>query len=313
MLFRTFGSRLLGALAVACLLLPASLSAAPGSDAKDVKKTEAPAEKIKKALDQTTDLELENQPLGLAINQLREQTKLNFVLDRWTIQQLGIDPDQSPVNVKLTGVKLRTALRAALSQYNLGYAIVGDTVLITTDDMAMHRQMRQHVNVDVEGVSMTEAVRRLARETGTNVLIDTRVNKEADTKVTLQLEDVPLDTAIRLMAEMAGLKPVRVGNVLFVTSKANANDMRQDPDLANPNNPYNPVYPVPVPGGMFPGGIGGIVPGIAVAPVPPPAVPVDPTVPAPDITPPAPPKPDAPPPAPKDEKPPDKDVERKPA
>jgi hypothetical protein len=25
---------------------------------------------------------------------------------------------------------------------------------------------------------------------------------------------------------------VRVGNVLFVTSKANANDMRQDPDLA---------------------------------------------------------------------------------
>src|SRR5262249_13800110 len=80
----------------------------------------------------------------------------------------------------------------------------------------------------VDGQQMVQAIKKLAAETGTNLLIDTRVMKEAQTAVTLQLEDVPLETAVRLMAEMVGLKPVRVGNVLFVTSKATAQEMRQD-------------------------------------------------------------------------------------
>ncbi len=53
--------------------------------------------------------------------------------------------------------------------------------------------------------------------------------------MTLRLEDVPLETAVRLLAEMANLKPVRVGNVLFVTGKDNAREMMQDPDIAQPN------------------------------------------------------------------------------
>ena len=53
--------------------------------------------------------------------------------------------------------------------------------------------------------------------------------------MTLRLEDVPLETAVRLLSEMAGLKPVRVGNTLFVTSKDNAKEMSQDPDIAQPN------------------------------------------------------------------------------
>ncbi len=55
--------------------------------------------------------------------------------------------------------------------------------------------------------------------------------------MTLHLEDVPLETAVRLLSEMAGLKPVRVGNVLFVTSKDNAAELRQDPDLSQPPQP----------------------------------------------------------------------------
>src|SRR5438067_1399862 len=58
--------------------------------------------------------------------------------------------------------------------------------------------------------------------------------KEAKMEVSLQMEDVPLETAVRLLSEMAGLKPVRVGNVLFVTTKANATEMRADPELTQP-------------------------------------------------------------------------------
>ena len=51
----------------------------------------------------------------------------------------------------------------------------------------------------------------------------------------MRLEDVPLETAVRLLAEMAGLKPVRVGNTLFVTRKELAAEMRNDPDFAQQN------------------------------------------------------------------------------
>ena len=55
------------------------------------------------------------------------------------------------------------------------------------------------------------------------------MEKEAKAPVSIQLEDVPLETAVRLLAEMAGLKPVRVGNVLFVTKKETANELAPTP------------------------------------------------------------------------------------
>jgi hypothetical protein len=247
-------------LALTLALTPAALLAAPvAPDNKD--KTASPAEKIKKQLDQNISLEITEQPLTLALNQIREQTKINFVIDKWTIQQMGLDPEQMPVNVKLKDVKVRTGLRSVLSPYNLGYAIIGDTVLISTDDMAMHRQMKQRVSVELEKVDLAAALKQLSRETATNLMLDTRVGKEAKAEVSLQMEDVPLETAVRLVSEMAGLKPVKVGNVLFVTTKTLANEMRSDPDLVQPGNPGimpgmpgGPGGPFPPGGGVFPGG-----------------------------------------------------------
>jgi hypothetical protein len=72
---------------------------------------------------------------------------------------------------------------------------------------------------------------------------------------------------------MAGLKPVRVGNVLFVTTKARATEMRADPDL-NPNPPGN-AQPIildttgPLPAMVQPPGV---VPGVPVPVNPPPPV-----------------------------------------
>lgn len=196
---------------------------------------ETTAEKLRKALDQVRDVEIIDQPLEQAINQLRELTKINFVLDRAVLMMAQVDPtQQQPVGVKAKGVKLRSALRSLLSTHNLTYVIVTDQVLITTEDMAMYRQLRQRVSVDCDNVPFSKALRQLARETGTNLVVDSKVNKEADAGVSLQLDDVPLDTALRLMSEAAGLKPVRMGNVLYVTSKANANELRSEPDLAPP-------------------------------------------------------------------------------
>jgi hypothetical protein len=213
--------------------------AAPvNSGTSDPKKSDSPAEKVRQALDEITDLTIERQPLAVAIAQLRDQGKINLVLDTFQIQQAGIDPQAVEVNLKLNGVKLRTALRSILSPYNLGYAIVGDTVVITTEDLALQRQMRQRVSVDLDQLPLEKALKQLSKETGTNLLLDPRVSKEAQNPVTLQADDVPLDTAVKLLAQMAGLRTVPVGNVVFVTSKATAIEMRQDVDLVGP-----PVMP----------------------------------------------------------------------
>jgi type II secretory pathway component GspD/PulD (secretin) len=221
-----------------CLLLALAAGSVAFLSADPGKKTPSDVDKVRKALDETVTLEVTDQPLTAALNQIREQTKINFVVDKLTIQQAGLDPDQVQVSAKLTDVKARAALRSLLCPHNLGYAVIGDTVLVSTDDMAMHRQVRQRVSVDLDKVDFADALKQIARDTGTSIVLDPRVAKEAHAKVTVELDDVPLETAVRLMAEGTGLKPVRVGNVLFVTSQANAvamrNDAAADPTEGNP-------------------------------------------------------------------------------
>jgi hypothetical protein len=272
----------------ALALAPISAPAAPAAPEKAAAVN--PVEKLRKDLDQPITLKIEKQPLSAVVETLRTQTKINFVLDSLTIQQqLGFTPDQppSPVEVDLKDVKVRAALRTILAPYSLSFAPIGDTVVITTEDAAMYRQMRQRVSVDMDKVEFAAALKQIGRDTAVNLILDTRVEKEAASKVSLQMEDVPLETAVRLLSEMAGLKPVRVGNVLFVTSKANANEMRADPDIAQPN-PNLRVQEqllqqqIQLQGGLaIPGGIAlpgaglGAPPGVAPV-VPPVALPTEP-------------------------------------
>src|SRR5258708_1089079 len=178
-------------------LLPVLAFAAP-TPTDAVSQAVNPAEKIKKQLDQPITLEIADQSLSAALNQIREQTKINFVVDRFTIQQLGYDPEQMVVRGKVKGGEARRCLGAVLSPYNLGYAIIGDTLLISTDDMAMHRQMKQRVSIDLEKVDLAAALKKLSKETATNLLLDGRVSaKESKTEASLQMQDSTLDPAER--------------------------------------------------------------------------------------------------------------------
>jgi hypothetical protein len=221
--------------ALAWSLSAALASAAPAAPPPgDKDKAATPAEAARKALNAPVTIKIDHQPLNAAVDMLREKTKVNFVLDSMTIQNTfgwTVDQPPTPVDVDLKDVKLKSALRTILSPYTLSYAVIGDTVVVTTEDVAIARQMRQRVNVEFDKVEFGQALKQLGRDTGANLLIDGRVEKEAKNAVSLDLEDVPLETAVRLLSEMAGLKPVRIGNVLFITDKKNAAELRQDPDL----------------------------------------------------------------------------------
>jgi len=92
-----------------------------------------------------------------------------------------------------------------------------------------------------------EALRRvlndIAEETGQNIVLDPRAKKEADTELTLNLTNVPLDTALSLLADLAGLDVVRMDNVYLVTMPSNASTWRRK--LAPKEGPSRWSAPLP--------------------------------------------------------------------
>ena len=219
---------LIPGLVLALLLVPAlTWALAAESDSP------AGADMIRKALNQTTDMEFVDITLREALANLRDKTKLNIIVDEQGVAAETLD---SATKANLRRVSLRSGLNALLGQYNLAYVILGDVLLITNKEQAMDRQLQQLVNVDLNNVPLTTALKKLARETATNLVVDPRVAKEAQTTpLTMQLEDVPLEMAVRIMAEAAaGLKPARLRNVLFVTNENRANELEADPSTKTP-------------------------------------------------------------------------------
>jgi hypothetical protein len=202
---------------------------------------------VRQALDAPVTVRIDGKSLEGAILLLHNAGKIDLVLDGQAGQaaQPGrilpyIQPSP-PVDVDFKDVKLKSALRTVLAPSGLTYVIVGDRVVVTTEDRAVALQMGQRVDVAFEGVEFAAALKQLGRETGARFVLDPRREKEAAAPVSLQLEDVPLETAVRLLSEMAGLRPVRVGNVLFVTDKKTAAELRADPDLFPPPAPQPPL------------------------------------------------------------------------
>jgi hypothetical protein len=255
------------------LALVADAAAAP-APTPEKPRVAGTGDQVRKELEKLIAIEFTEQTLESAINLLREETKLNLALDRITLAQNGIDPAQLAVpNARLRDVRARTAIRSVLAPFNLHYVIIGDTVVLTTEEMALYRRLKQQLNIDLDRVEFAVAVKGLSRDTGVNLILDPRLTKEAQTKVTLQAEDLALESAVRMLCEMAGLKPVRIGNALYITSKGSATELRGEPELAVaprqtlPSADDNGLPPrVAVP--AFPG-----VPAAApAAPAPPPAV-----------------------------------------
>ncbi|MBI3821791.1 MAG: hypothetical protein HY289_03820, partial [Planctomycetes bacterium] len=132
-----------------------------------------------------------------------------------------------------------------------------------------------------------------------NLVIDPFVAQKAKANVTLQLEDATLETTVRLLAELAEVKSVRLGNVLFITTEEKAKKIRkEEPNQIDPLNPNGPMPFRGVIGGAV-GAFGGVMPmparifppaqppqGLPPGLVPPPpGIEVQPDRPAPDAPP----------------------------
>lgn len=198
--------------------------AAPVAD----KPAESANDKARKALEHTVNVDYDGVTLADIVGDLSEKTKVRFVADR-------TNPNAS-VQLRERNVSVRDLLR----RLDLAGVVIDGTVYVADEPAAIERQMRQRVSVDVDEVPLAKALQRLAKQTHTNLVLDPRLPKDArESTITLQLDDVPLETAVRLLVEVAGLKPVLRDNVLFVTTEERADRLRKE----EPSNVRG--YPAP--------------------------------------------------------------------
>lgn len=255
-------------LAVAVLAAPLAAQAAPVP--ANPAKADNPMAAARKALDEVGDMNYQARTLNDVITDLKEKSKIAVVLDN-SVYQFGLDPNQPTVNVNLKGVKLKDGLRKVLEPYNLKFALTQDGLYISSEEGVITRQLRQRVSVDCDGTEFAAAVKQLAADTGANLVVDPRFADKAKKAVTLKLDDVPLESAVRLLAEVADLRAVRTNNVLWVTTPEKAKDFRDDgPTSPSPLNPFFGGGGIAVPGVI--GGFGGVA---LPAPVPDPAPPAN--------------------------------------
>lgn len=270
--------RRLFAVAVLAVTPVAAEAAAPVPAAPA--KSDNPMAAARKALDEVGDMNYQGRTLNDVINDLKDKSKVPVILDN-TVYQFGLDPNQPVVTVNLKQVKLKDGLKAVLAPYNLKFGLTAEGLFISTEEGVITRQLRQRVSVDCDGTEFATAAKQLATDTGANVVVDPRLGDKAKKAVTLKLDDVPLETAIRLLSEVADLRAVRMSNVLFVTTPEKAKVLREDADGPTSPSPANPFFPFGGGVGLPPGGIGGVVL---------PAVPIDPIQvnppPPPQVTPP---------------------------
>ncbi|MFO0804119.1 MAG: hypothetical protein U0791_13475 [Gemmataceae bacterium] len=212
----------------------------------------------RKALDDTADFTYQGRSLNDVVNDLKAKTKSAIIVDN-TLMQFGLNPDMPVVNVSQKDVKVRDGLKAVLAPMNLRFGLIREGLFISTEDGLIAKQLKQRVTVDCDGTPFATMMKQLAGETGANIVVDPRLKEKATAGVTLKLEDVPLETAVRLLAEVADLKAVRMSNVLFVTTVERADKLRPDADGplpgAQPNMFFPGIHPQPVPAFGFGGGV----------------------------------------------------------
>ncbi len=233
------------------------------------------AEKLRPTLDTPVSLDYTAQSLSDAINHFRDQTGISIVMDQAAMQMEGY-PAQ--LTLKAKNEKAGQVLRKLLNRYSLRYVVQdGGDILVTTEEMATARQYLRRVNVELEEVPLKKAVREFARSQGINVVIDSRLpaTESSDAPVSLRLDNVSVETTLRLLAECASLKAVRMGNVTYITSEDRAKKIR-DEEASQLDNPFNGNMPAPngppMPMGAWAGAAGVNAVPARVVPVPPPGM-----------------------------------------
>lgn len=175
-----------------------------------------------------------NTPLKEALEYFGDKFGMTILIDTeaFRADDEAVRIEDAPVRLpKMQNVSRGLILRLLLSQLRPagGYRVRPGYLEVTTAKRLwpgnwadLERPQVPTLDLVLDKRPLEEALRELADNNDLNILVDTRVAEKAKKPVTARLRGVPIDTAVRLLTDMADLKSVVVDNVIYVTSKANA-------------------------------------------------------------------------------------------
>ena len=174
-------------------------------------------------------------------------------------------PIPKMVNAQLTMV-LKKILSRVPVECGVTYILRGQCVEVTTTNalraelgIPAERRLWPLVNASFAGESLEEALSKLARLSEITIVLDPRAAKAAKTTTTAKLTNASVDSAVRLLADMADLKSVIVENMIYVTTKENADRLKGELDkrAEEESSAGGMVGGTPGAGGLGGGGLGG--------------------------------------------------------
>ena len=83
------------------------------------------------------------------------------------------------------------------------------------------------ISREIHKLPLARALEAVATASGSNVVLDSRCEKQGETVVSAKLLNVTAATAVEVLADQAGLDVVRIENVYYVTSEENAERLRK--------------------------------------------------------------------------------------
>lgn len=205
---------------------------------------------------------LNNVLLKEALGLLMDRHDITILVDNGGFGEAGaavaVNAEENPIlnatiNVPaMKNVRLATILKHITDQINGVYLIYPDHIKIvsaakaftmtkptlTTGISEMEQPMESPdalvrsiplVTVSFGEKNLIEALRDIEVRTNATIILANQAAEKAKTPIQARLTNVPVDTAVATLAEMAGLKLARRGNVLLVTTAERAKDFDPPP------------------------------------------------------------------------------------
>jgi len=199
---------------------------------------------LRQKLDQPIALEMGidgNTPLRDALEFISDRYQLTILIDEQAFKSQRKEKEKNVGDEhvrlpKMNGIPAGTILSLLAAQVDGTYLVRPEYVEITTlkrsrpvDWVSSDRDLAPKVNATFDQRPLDRALRQLASSSGINVILDGRVTeKAAQTPITTTFIQAPVDTAVQLLADMGDLKSVAMDNMLYVTTKANAEALQSE-------------------------------------------------------------------------------------
>jgi RNA polymerase sigma factor (sigma-70 family) len=216
-------------------------------------------------LDQPVALDDFGATIADALDVLEQRHGLSFEVNDKAFAQEG-DPNVLATDLskrplpKRKNLTVATALRLLLDRQSVPALVVirKDTIEITTVayvraelGIPEGRPLLPLVWEEMEGLTLARALQQLAKASGMNVVLDSRALSDdaANLRITVQFANVPVDTAVRVLASMADLQMVQLDNVFYVTTPKRAAQLLAE--QKRPGDESLPVLQSPKQSGKF--------------------------------------------------------------